>query len=158
MSGVRCHVSRVRCQVSRVIVEIVGGGSVINRAYSSLWTNTNVGTKKYFSNFSCYAAANLKRCIRYCLIMFVFLSVWICKFCWKGQFMQHKMWDGIFLALCARKKHYFYEFYHSSRICVHERDRITITMHITIYILRFPEKWTSDNLSRWSHILSSVIQ
>ena len=43
VSHVRCHVSGVRCQVSNIIiisfvykvVELVGGGSVINGAYPS---------------------------------------------------------------------------------------------------------------------------
>ena len=57
MSGVKCQVSGVRCQVSGVrwpvsgvtiffykLVELVGGGSVINGAYPSASANTPTPT------------------------------------------------------------------------------------------------------------------
>ena len=47
MSHVRCQVSGVRCQVSHVkVVELVGGGSVINGAYPVQFKKQVLNEKK----------------------------------------------------------------------------------------------------------------
>ena len=72
VSHVRCHVSSVRCQVSgvRFVLGLVGGGSVINRAYQVQFLEYLRGDMEslnpkfalYGSKDECTMAESIKKC------------------------------------------------------------------------------------------------